>query len=149
PILSFPPAQKSKSGGAPTVLMTTHDGMDFVFLRFRLSGEKNLLIIGRRLHPGMEQRVRQFTVVHSRSKKDSAWREKIPYRLRLWLGLVYVVLVCLSLIMAWVIARRISLPIVSLAQATRDVTDGKLDTRLDIQAQGELGILIDSFNQMT
>src|SRR5690606_11743805 len=33
--------------------------------------------------------------------------------------------------------------------ATRAGTDGKLDTRIDLRAEGEIGILIESFNSMT
>ncbi|MCB1167036.1 MAG: HAMP domain-containing protein, partial [Leptospiraceae bacterium] len=75
--------------------------------------------------------------------------EKIPYNLRLGLAIAYALMITLALGVAIVLARQISHPIVSLAAATRSVTLGKLDTRLDIRAEGELGILIDSFNQMT
>ena len=77
------------------------------------------------------------------------WEEKIPYNLRLGLAIAYALMITIALGVAIVLARQISHPIVSLAAATRSVTQGKLDTRLDIKAEGELGILIDSFNQMT
>ena len=127
----------------------TMRGRDYLFLAFPLATKGNLLLVGRRLHPGFEEDLRRFKYVQSTFHRESARRDRIPYTLRLSLGLLYVFMICFCLVMAWVIAKRISTPIVSLAQATRDVTDGKLDTRIEIQAQGELGTLIDSFNQMT
>ncbi len=122
---------------------------DYVFFGFPLASRGDVLLIGRRMHPGMEEDLRRFQAVQTAFHRESSRRERIPYALRLSLGLLYVFMICFCLVMAWVIARRISTPIVSLAQATRDVTDGKLDTRIDLSAPGELGILIDSFNQMT
>jgi two-component system nitrogen regulation sensor histidine kinase NtrY len=46
------------------------------------------------------------------------------------------------------LARGITVPIEKLAQATRDVSRGNLDVSVEDPASDELGILIDSFNQM-
>jgi len=47
------------------------------------------------------------------------------------------------------IARGITVAIEKLAEATRSVAEGDLDQRVDVQADGEVGILVDSFNIMT
>ncbi len=47
------------------------------------------------------------------------------------------------------LARRITEPIQSLAQGTREISSGNLDYRVEVEAGDELGILVDSFNQMT
>ncbi|MCB1320852.1 MAG: HAMP domain-containing protein, partial [Leptospiraceae bacterium] len=73
----------------------------------------------------------------------------IPATLRLGLAVIYLFMVFAALLLSLMLARQISLPIVSLAAATRAVTDGDLDSRLNLKTTGELGILIDSFNQMT
>lgn len=125
------------------------NGRDYVFFSFPMLRPDETLLLARRAHPGIERDLRQFEYVESKFRAESKVRDRIPYLLRLSLGLLYVFMICFCLVMAWVIAKRISTPIVSLAQATREVTDGKLDTRLDIEATGELGILIESFNQMT
>ena len=123
--------------------------MDLVLFRFPLANPGESLVLGRRLHPGMENDYRQFELIYSRFQNESEWRRKVPATLRLGLALIYVFMICLSLFISLWISRQISDPIVSIAAATRDITDGKLDTTLDIQATGELGILIESFNQMT
>ena len=46
------------------------------------------------------------------------------------------------------LAKGITVPIEKLAQATREVSAGNLDVRVEDPASDELGILIDSFNQM-
>jgi two-component system nitrogen regulation sensor histidine kinase NtrY len=47
------------------------------------------------------------------------------------------------------LARRITEPIQSLAQGTREISSGNLDYRVEVEAGDELGILVDSFNRMT
>ncbi len=47
------------------------------------------------------------------------------------------------------LARGITVPIEKLAEATRAVSDGDLEHRVDAQADGEVGILVSAFNSMT
>ncbi len=47
------------------------------------------------------------------------------------------------------LAKGITVPIQDLAQATRSIAQGNLDYRIDIVSDDELGVLVDSFNQMT
>ena len=47
------------------------------------------------------------------------------------------------------LARGITVPIEKLAEATRAVSDGDLEHRVDTQADGEVGILVGAFNSMT
>ncbi len=47
------------------------------------------------------------------------------------------------------LARGITVPIEKLADATRAVSDGDLEHRVDAQADGEVGILVNAFNSMT
>jgi two-component system nitrogen regulation sensor histidine kinase NtrY len=58
----------------------------------------------------------------------------------------------LLLAVTWVglyLARRVTEPIEALAEGTRRVSGGELDYRVDIDAGDELGVLVESFNQMT
>ncbi len=47
------------------------------------------------------------------------------------------------------LARGITVPIEKLADATRAVSEGDLEHRVDAQADGEVGILVGAFNSMT
>jgi len=47
------------------------------------------------------------------------------------------------------LARRITEPIQTLLQGTREISSGNLDYRVEVDAGDELGILVESFNRMT
>src|SRR6185295_15878095 len=47
------------------------------------------------------------------------------------------------------LARRITEPIQTLLQGTREISSGNLDYRVETEAEDELAILVDSFNRMT
>jgi two-component system, NtrC family, nitrogen regulation sensor histidine kinase NtrY len=47
------------------------------------------------------------------------------------------------------LARRVSVPIQALAEGTRLISSGNLSHRVDVEADDELGVLVDSFNRMT
>lgn len=47
------------------------------------------------------------------------------------------------------IARRVTVPLQALAEATRRVSQGDLEVRVEEAADDELGVLVGSFNQMT
>ena len=46
------------------------------------------------------------------------------------------------------IAKKITVPLEALAEGSRELAEGNLDHRVDVSAVDELGILVDSFNQM-
>ncbi len=47
------------------------------------------------------------------------------------------------------LAKGITVPIQDLAEATRKIAQGDLNHQIDIVADDEIGILVNSFNQMT
>ena len=68
----------------------------------------------------------------------------------------YLVLILVTVLVVfstvWVglaLARRITVPIQMLAEGTREISAGHLDYRVDVDTDDEIGILVDSFNQMT
>jgi two-component system, NtrC family, nitrogen regulation sensor histidine kinase NtrY len=48
-----------------------------------------------------------------------------------------------------VLARRVTVPIQALAEGTRLISGGDLSHRVEVDADDELGVLVDSFNRMT
>ena len=63
-------------------------------------------------------------------------------------GLAGAVAVLLAIGVGWRMSRRISRPLMALTQATTTMAQGDLSIRAEIAAQGELGRLATSFNQM-
>jgi nitrogen fixation/metabolism regulation signal transduction histidine kinase len=109
----------------------------------------NILLL-KRIYKNYEIYESKFRNVYSLlSKKEERFSEVIPYNLRLSLAILYLAMIVVAIIVAILLARQISHPIVSLAAATRKVTEGNLDIRIDEKSEGEIAILIQSFNSMT
>ena len=63
-----------------------------------------------------------------------------------------VITLFLLLATTWValfLSKQVTVPIQALAEATREISLGNFDHRIDVQAQDELGTLVRSFNRMT
>lgn len=67
-------------------------------------------------------------------------------RVNLW---IVVVAALLAIVTSLVFANAIALPIEKISRAAVKVTEGDLQTRLEVETKDELGQLADNFNQMT
>ncbi len=65
-----------------------------------------------------------------------------------WMAIATLALLALSVIFAMFLGRNISEPILRLTQATMAIRNGNLGFRIEEKRTDELGILIDSFNDM-
>ncbi|OPY87737.1 MAG: Sensor protein kinase WalK [Smithella sp. PtaU1.Bin162] len=65
------------------------------------------------------------------------------------LSIVTLVIIFLATWFGFALAKGITVPIQNLAEATDKITQGDLDTHIDIEADDEIGVLVKSFNQMT
>jgi len=130
-------------------IVTLIGNMKYVVVRLLLNQNMNILLL-KRIYKNYEIYESKFRNVYSLlSKKEERFSEVIPYNLRLSLAILYLAMIVVAIIVAILLARQISHPIVSLAAATRKVTEGNLDIRIDEKSEGEIAILIQSFNSMT
>jgi PAS domain S-box-containing protein len=67
----------------------------------------------------------------------------------LLLMLVTLILVFATTWSALFLSKQVTVPIQGLAEATREISRGNFDHRINVQAQDELGTLVRSFNRMT
>jgi PAS domain S-box-containing protein len=67
----------------------------------------------------------------------------------LTLSLFTVLLLFAATWAALYLSKQVTIPIQALAEATREITAGHLDTQVHVRAQDELGTLVRSFNKMT
>ncbi len=78
-----------------------------------------------------------------RKQRRRLRRVYLGYLLFLTVG-VLVASMCLALFMSRMVTR----PLVALAEATHEISRGRLDVRVDVAADSEIGQLVQSFNQM-
>ena len=117
---------------------------------FAVPKRGNLLVTtGKFLTQNAAQKI-QTIVSYSdryRTRKTQQILGKTLYKMTL----IFVTLI-IVFVATWIgfhIARGITVPIEKLAQATKEVSRGNLDVKIEDPASDEIGSLIDSFNQMT
>lgn len=125
---------------------------DKAFIIIKIEFKNNLndyLLLGKKIHIGNESNI--FTIINTENSYNTAqlWKEKVPFALRLSLGLFSIGMFAVSILVSFFLARQLSRPIVELARATQRVSKGDTDFVLENSEEGEMGILIESFNQMT
>ena len=77
-----------------------------------------------------------------------SWKVPIKTNYLLILGFLTLIVVFMALWVALRIAKGITDPIQSLAQATEQVAAGDLDIKVDLDREDEIGLLVNSFNDM-
>lgn len=80
--------------------------------------------------------------------KLESWKVPLKMNYLLILAFFTLIVVFMSLWVALRIAKGISDPIQSLAQATEEIASGNLNINLKLQREDEIGLLIESFNDM-
>jgi two-component system nitrogen regulation sensor histidine kinase NtrY len=76
-------------------------------------------------------------------------KKPIKLNYTITLSIVTLVIIFLATWFGLTLAKGITGPIQDLVMATNRITMGDLDSRIDIEADDEIGILVKSFNQMT
>lgn len=122
---------------------------DRSFYLAKLNWEPNrYVIIGKRIHKKDSAHIYNVMTVRSSYEALNLWKEKIPAGARLAIGLFSIFMFGFSIFFSFLFARKISRPIINLANATQRVSSGDTNISLDTREEGEMGILIESFNQM-
>ena len=90
--------------------------------------------------------IRTETETYARQKQGLR-----AYKRDVLLGL-FLFTVILGFSTTWValfLSKQVTVPIQALAEATREISRGNFDYRIDVKGQDELGMLVRSFNRMT
>jgi two-component system, NtrC family, nitrogen regulation sensor histidine kinase NtrY len=86
------------------------------------------------------------TAIYARQKQNlRAYKRNIL----LALSLITLLLLFATTWVALFLSKQVTVPIQALAEATREISRGNFDHRIEARAQDELGILVRSFNRMT
>jgi len=107
------------------------------------------LVAANRLPAGLSARLAQMNREMVNYQRLQAEFKDIR---KVYINILALVTVIILFITAWTalfLSKQVTVPIQSLAEATQEVTLGRLDHRIGIRAIDELGVLVDSFNRMT
>ncbi|MGH9687650.1 MAG: ATP-binding protein [Candidatus Acidiferrales bacterium] len=93
----------------------------------------------------------RYTLIESQTQIYQQQKENLRRYKReilLALSLITLLLVFSTTWMALFLSKQVTVPIQALAEATRELSRGHFDHRIDVPAQDELGTLVRSFNRM-
>jgi len=108
-----------------------------------------VVVVGRLLPPEVAAEARRL-IETAQSHRQLAVQQDDFRASYLLIFLMMTLLILLA--SSWVglyLARRITVPIQALAEGTERIMGGELDHRVEVAADDELGVLVDSFNRMT
>ena len=107
------------------------------------------LYVARHLPSDFSER---YAAIESQTDTYHQQKEHLrAYKREILLALMLVTLLLLFTT-TWValfLSKQVTVPIQALAEATREISRGNFDHRIEVQAQDELGTLVRSFNRMT
>jgi len=112
------------------------------------NGENVLVVAGKFLPQNYAEKINNISAYVQRYSQLKI--QKNPVKAFYFITLIFITLLIIFAA-SWIgfhLARGITVPIEKLALATKEVSKGNLEVRVEDPASDELGILIDSFNQM-
>jgi PAS domain S-box-containing protein len=106
------------------------------------------LVMVRRFPPTLAEEFKALDLQQRNSQELLRKQSAIRQRYIFTLSLITLVVLFVGVWTAVYVSRSVTEPIGALAEATDQVARGNLDHRIDYEADGELGVLIESFNAM-
>jgi len=106
------------------------------------------LLVTRPMSERFARGSQQIVEVHQMFKTLGWVHEDIKRSFLLAFFAVYAPFAVLSAVLAFVLSRRITAPLVDLAAATQRVAEGDWDYRMPVRSKDELGQLVSAFNTM-
>ena len=125
------------------------DSSGVLYLAGRAPRADGELVVARRMP---EDFLRRYTDIETQAATYNATKQSLrayKNQLLLTLALFTVLLLFSAMWFALFLSKQVTLPIQALAEGTREISRGNFAYRVDVPAQDELGVLVDSFNQMT
>ena len=114
-----------------------------------LGMDTRILQLTQQVPPGLAQNADRVQEVYRDYQELSLGREGLTRIYAMTLTLTVLLALFTAIAMAFVLARRLSAPLSILAEGTQAVASGDFTPRQAIYSRDELGVLTQSFNQMT
>jgi len=138
------PIQKLSSG-APVRM--TWEQTDYM-LGAATVGDRGLILVGMPLPQKFSETVRQSEVSEKRYLELSRSRKTLR---RTYMGMLLLLTVMVLFATTWLalfLSKLVTRPVAALAEATQEISRGRLDYRVEVSAADEIGDLVRSFNRM-
>ena len=108
-----------------------------------------IVIVGTLLDPVLAAQREQLVQDFQAYRQLEVQKDELKASHMLLFVMVTLVILLASSWTGLYLARRVTVPILALAEGTRIISSGDLSHRVDVPADDELGVLVDSFNRMT
>jgi two-component system nitrogen regulation sensor histidine kinase NtrY len=108
-----------------------------------------IVIVGTLLDPVLSAQREQLVQDFQAYRQLEVQKDELKASHMLLFVMVTLVILLASSWTGLYLARRVTVPILALAEGTRVISGGDLSHRVDVEADDELGVLVDSFNRMT
>jgi two-component system, NtrC family, nitrogen regulation sensor histidine kinase NtrY len=111
-------------------------------------GEHGMILVAMPLPEKFSQTVKQLETSQKRYFELSRERKLLR---RTYMGLLLLLTVLVLFATTWLalfLSKLVTRPVVALAEATQEISRGRLDYRVEIRAADEIGDLVRSFNRM-
>ncbi|HSS77603.1 MAG TPA: ATP-binding protein, partial [Thermoanaerobaculia bacterium] len=108
-----------------------------------------IVIVGTLLDPVLSAQREQLVQDFQAYRQLEVQKDELKASHMLLFVMVTLVILLASSWTGLYLARRVTVPILALAEGTRLISGGDLSHRVDVEADDELGVLVDSFNRMT
>ncbi|MFZ2197798.1 MAG: ATP-binding protein [Thermodesulfovibrionales bacterium] len=116
--------------------------------RDRARPHEGIIIVESSIDSGISKNAEAIREAYKNYLMLESWKMPIKTNYLLILGFFTLLIVFSALWVALKVSRGITDPIQELAQATEQVAKGNLDMRISVDRDDEIGLLVDSFNNM-
>jgi len=111
-------------------------------------GDRGLILVGMPLPQKFSETVRQSEISEKRYLELSRGRRTLR---RTYMGMLLLLTVMVLFATTWLalfLSKLVTRPVAALAEATQEISRGRLDYRVEVSAADEIGDLVRSFNRM-
>jgi two-component system nitrogen regulation sensor histidine kinase NtrY len=123
------------------------DNTDYILSGAPVS-DRGLIVVAMPLPQKLSETVKQLDASQHRYLELSRQRKLVR---RTYMGLLLLLTVLVLFSTTWLalyLAKLVTRPVVALAEATQEISRGRLDYRVEVSAADEIGDLVRSFNRM-
>ena len=112
-------------------------------------GRRKLVVVGTLLDPRVAAQSEALIQGYQSYRQLEVQKGQFKASYLLMFVLVTLLILLASSWMGLYLARRLMAPIQALAEGTRRISSGDLDQRIEVAADDEMAVVVDSFNRMT